>query len=71
MAMQSFRGAGGGGAVTVRSKRFDGSAGEHELDPIARELTAEGRRAENVAARAAAASAVVAGVLGTAWLIHG
>jgi hypothetical protein len=70
MGKQSFRGAGGGGAITVRSVRSQTLA-EHELHPLAQELLAGERRAEHALVQASTAVAVVTGLLATTWLLYG
>jgi hypothetical protein len=65
MGSQSFRGAGGVGAITVRPIRTHETA-EHELHPRARELTARRQRAEH--APGPTAAVVVTALPVTGWL---
>ena len=71
MGSQSFRGAGGAGAITVQPTRTRETVGEHDLHPPAQELAAHGQRAEQALVHASTAAAVVTGLLVTTWLLSG
>ena len=67
MATQSFRGAGGGGAV-VASYRSDGLRGEHDYSPLVQNVESEGGSVEDTVADASIALSVLVAVLVGAWV---
>jgi hypothetical protein len=69
--MQSFRGAGGGGAFSTPAARIDSdSFGEHELAPLAQEvLTEQEQRVERVLVGVATAVWIGIGALVVAWIV--
>jgi hypothetical protein len=70
MGMQSFRGAGGVGAISVRSAIARDAATEYELRSAAHEpLTSAEQHAHTVLAQATRAAAIVAGALVATWLV--
>ncbi len=72
MGMQSFRGAGGGGAISLRSARAHEAAAEYELSPVTHELlTAVEDHAQTVLVRASTVAAVVTFALVATWLVAG
>jgi len=71
MGMQSFRGAGGGGAFSTPVARFDSDpVGEYELVPLAQDvLTEQELRIERVLVGVATAVWVGIGALVVAWMV--
>ncbi len=70
MGMQSFRGAGGGGAFSTPLPRIDADpCGEYELAPLAQDvLTEREARVERVLVGVAAAVWIGIGALVATWL---
>jgi hypothetical protein len=66
MASQSFRGAGGGGAVVAR---YGSLRRDYELTTLGRELDADLDEAEKLMAEAASALLLVVVLLIGAWLM--
>ena len=72
MGMQSFRGAGGGGAISLRSAPAHEAAAEYDLNPVTQELlTAAEAHAHSVLVRASTVTAVVTFALVATWLVAG
>jgi len=71
MGMQSFRGAGGGGAFCTPMARLDSDPfGEYELVPLAQDvLTEKDQRVERVLVGVAAAVCIGIGALLVAWIV--
>jgi len=71
MGMQSFRGAGGGGAFSTPIARFDSdSFGEYEPAPLAKDvLTVQEQRVERVLVGVATALWIGVGALVVAWMV--
>jgi len=71
MGMQSFRGAGGGGAFSTPLAKIDSdSFGEYELAPLAQDvLTEQEQRVERVLVGVAAAVWIGIGALVVAWMV--
>jgi len=70
MGMQSFRGAGGGGAFSTPVARMDAPFGEFELVPLAQDLlTEQERRVERVLVGVATAVWIGIGALVVAWIV--
>jgi hypothetical protein len=71
MARQSFRGAGGAGAVIVHAyERAD--AGEYEITPVSEPVLAAGdRRIEGALAIVASGVLVVVGLVVASWTLAG
>jgi len=71
MGMQSFRGAGGGGAFCTPMARLDSDPfGEYELVPLAQDvLTEKEQRIERLLAGVAAAIWIGIGALLVAWMV--
>jgi hypothetical protein len=71
MAMQSFRGAGGVGAISLRRKTVRDASNEYELRPITQELltTIEDDQPRALV-HASTAVAVAAGALVAAWVLN-
>jgi len=71
MGMQSFRGAGGGGAFSTPVARFESNPfGEHELAPLAQEaLSEQEMRIERVLVGVATAVWLGIGAAVVAWIV--
>jgi hypothetical protein len=71
MGMQSFRGAGGGGAFSTPVARFDSDPfGEFELAPLAQDvLTERELRVERMLVGVAAAVWIGIGALLVVWVV--
>ena len=71
MGMQSFRGAGGGGAFSTPIARIDSDPfGEYELAPLAQDvLTEREQRVERMLVGVAAAVWIGIGALLVAWMV--
>lgn len=71
MGMQSFRGAGGGGAFSTPVPRFDSDPfGEFELAPLAQDvLTERELRVERMLVGVAAAVWIGIGALLVVWMV--
>jgi hypothetical protein len=69
--MQSFRGAGGGGAFCTPMARLDSDPfGEYELVPLAQDvLTEKEQRVEHLLVGVAAAIWIGIGALLVAWMV--
>jgi hypothetical protein len=69
--MQSFRGAGGGGAFSTPIARIDSDPfGEYELAPLAQDvLTVQEQRLERVLVGVATAVWIEIGALVVAWMV--
>ena len=71
MGMQSFRGAGGGGAFSMPTARFDSdSFDDYELAPVAQDvLSVQEQRVERVLVGVTTAVWIGIGALVVAWMV--
>ena len=71
MGMQSFRGAGGGGAFSTPVARIESEPlGEYELAPLAQDvLSAQEQRVERALVGVATAVWIGIGALVVAWMV--
>jgi hypothetical protein len=71
MGMQSFRGAGGGGAFSTPALRIDADPfGEYELAPLAQDvLTEREQRVERLLVGVATAVWIGVGALVVTWMV--
>jgi hypothetical protein len=71
MGMQSFRGAGGVGAISVRPAVPRETTTRYALSPSTQELTSAEGRAHSVLVQASTAAAIVTGALVATWVVYG